>query len=174
MKILKKQIRKITLSSVLSALIVVFLLLGSFIETLDLTVCALCTLIVFVCEIEIGEKYPLLVYLTSCVLSLIFQPLSTATLYFVAFFGYYPILRKKMKKLSKRTRKLICAIIYNMAMILLMLVFKAVFALQNEPWQMYLVLLVLSNVFFFCFDYLLDMFSFIYIKKIRTKFKFKF
>lgn len=169
---MKREIKKITLSSVFSALIVVLILLGTFIEILDITIAALCALAVFIILIEAGGKYPFLVYLTSSILCLIFTPLSTATLYFIGFFGYYPILKTKLKGLKKRVVKIICALVFNISMAALMLLFKAVFALQNEPPIMYVLLLITSNVFFFCFDYLLDVFTFIYFKKLRDKIKF--
>lgn len=169
---MRKDIKKIALSAIFSALIVVFILIGTFIELLDITVAAVCALTIYIVQIETKEKYPILVYITSSVLSLIFTPLSTATLYFVGFFGYYPILKQKLIKFKKQIRKLISILVFNVAMIALMLLFKAVFALQNEPPLMYALLLVTSNVFFICFDYLLDVFAFIYIKKLRDKIKF--
>lgn len=168
---MKKEIKLITLSSLFSALIVVLILIGSFIELLDITVAAVCALAVYVIIIEAGGKYPFLVYITSSVLTLIFMPLSTSTLYFIGFFGYYPIVKRKLAKLKKHLRKFICAIIFNTSMITLMLLFKAVFALQNEPVYMYVLLLITSNVFFFSFDFLLDVFTIIYIKKLRNKIK---
>ncbi len=169
---MKKEIKKIALSAVFSALIVVLILIGTFIEVLDITVAAVCALAIHIVQIETKTKYPFLVYLTSSVLSLIFTPLSTATLYFVGFFGYYPILKLKLKNHKKSIRKLICTLVFNVAMILLMLLFKTVFALQNEPPLMYILLLIASNIFFLCFDYLLDVFTFIYFRKLRDKIKF--
>lgn len=169
---MKKEIKRIALSAVFSALIVVLILLGTFIELLDITVAAVCALAIYIVLMETKDKYPFLVYLSSSVLSLILTPLSTATLYFVGFFGYYPILKKSLSKQNKHIRKLICVLTFNIVMILMMLLFKTVFALQNEPPLMYILLLISSNVFFFCFDYLLDVFSFIYYKKLRDKIKF--
>ena len=164
---MKKNIRKTTVSSIFSALIVVLILLGSFIDILDITVAAICTLAVYIIQIEIGGKYPLLVYITSSILCLIFVPMTTATLYYVAFFGYYPILKKLMSKLPKIVRKAVCLLFFNMIMILLMILFRTVFALQNEPIELYAVLLISINIFFICFDYMLDLFYFIYIKKLK-------
>ena len=169
---MKNNIRKTALSSLLSALVVVLIVLGTFVDILDITVAAVCTLIIHIAQIEVKGKYPILVYITSSVLALVFTPLSTATIYFIGFFGYYPIIKQKMSKMKRITRKLICFAIFNVVMCLMMLLFKTVFALQNEPVEIYLALLVTLNVFFLCFDYLLDVFVFIYVKKIRNKIKF--
>ena len=168
---MRKDTKNITLSSLLSALIVVLILLGTLIELLDITVAAVCSLIVFVVKIESGGKYPFLVFLTASILALIFIPMSTATLYFLGFFGFYPILKSALRKMPKLLRKTLCILIFNTSMCILMFCFKKIFALQNEPWQIYVALLITSNLFFICFDYLLDVFIFIYIKKIRPKFR---
>lgn len=169
---MRKEIKKITLSSIFSSLIVVMILLGTFLEILDITIAAVCSLAVYIVHLEAGGKYPFLVYLTSSILCLIFIPLSSATLYFVGFFGYYPILRFFLKNKKKLFRKIVCFVVFNISTILLMLLFKAVFALQNEPASIYVLLIITSNVFFFCFDKLLDVFFVIYFKLLRNKIKF--
>ena len=164
-----KEIKKISLASVFTALSVAMIIAGSAFELLDLTVSALCSVTVYISMIEIKGKYPMLIYVTVSVLSLIFVPISTSSLYYIAFFGYYPIMRHKLKKIGKTVSSLLCLLIFNITMILLFLLFKAIFDLQNEPTVMYLVLLITSNVFYLCFDYALNVFAFIYIKKIRPK-----
>ena len=169
---MKNDIKKITLSSIISALIVVLIAIGSLIDLLDITVAAVCTLAVFVIQFEIGTKYSFLVYLTSSVLSLILLPLTTSSLYYICFFGYYPLLKRYTRRFGKRLSKVSCALLFNIVMIILMLIFKAVFALQNEPWPIYAALLVTINVFFFCFDRLMDVFPILYLRKIRNKINF--
>ena len=56
---MKRDIHKITLSAIISALIVVIILLGTFIELLDITTAALCSLLVFAVMIEAKGKYPI-------------------------------------------------------------------------------------------------------------------
>ncbi len=171
---MKKSIKKLTLSSILSALITVLIIIGSVIELLDITVAAVCSLVVYISMYECKGKYPYLVYSVSSILCLIFASMTTATLYYVAFFGYYPILRYSLRNLSSKLRKLICALIFNIIMAVLMLTFKALFGLQGEPYGIYFALLLTVNIFFFCFDRLLDLFYIIYIKYIRSKINFKF
>lgn len=174
MVIIKKEIRLIAVSSIFSALIVAMLVLGTFIEIFDITVAAICTFAVLIILMEAKNKYAFLVYLTSSILSLIFVPLSTATLYFVGFFGYYPIIKKLLMRLPKIIRKILCFAIFNISMAILMLLFKTIFALTNEPYYIYILLFVTLNIVFVCIDYLLDIFPFIYIKKLRNKIKFIF
>lgn len=166
---MKKEIRNISLASIFSALSVALIIAGTSFELLDLSVAALCSITVYISMIEIRGKYPLLIYATVSVLSLIFMPMSTASLYYITFFGYYPIIRHKIKQKYKAISVLICLLIFDITMVLTLLLFKTVFSLQNEPAFMYIILLITANIFFLCFDYALNIFAFIYIKKIRTR-----
>ncbi len=170
---MSKEIRKISLSSILAALSTVLIIAGGVFEILDMTSAALGALIVYIADIEIKGKYPFLIYATTCILSLIFMPLTTATLYYIAFFGYYPIIKKAVKKLPKLYARIICFVVFNLSMLVIMLLFKTIFAMQNEPVLIYVLLLITLNVFFICFDYVLGVFSVIYIHKIKPKLNFK-
>ncbi len=169
--ILSGEIKKIALASILTSLSTVFIILGGFIDILDMTVAAICSLIIVISQIEIKGKYPFLIYITSSVLALIFMPLTTASLYYIAFFGYYPLIRLKTCCINKYISKTIHFVIFNVAMAAIMIMFKTLFALHNEPIYMYVILLVVSNVFFLCFDRILDVLAYVYIKKIRKNIK---
>ena len=169
---IKKEIKLISLSAVFTALIVAFNMIGTFIDILDFTTAAICSFAVLIVMLEAKKKYAFMVYLASGILSALLVPLSTATLYYIAFFGFYPLVRHYTAKLHKTLRKAVCFAIFNILMALIMLLFKAVFALQNEPYYIYLLLLAALNIFFFAFDRLYDVFPYLYIKKIRNKIKF--
>ena len=171
---IKKEIKLIAVSAIFSAFIVAMLILGTFIELFDITVAAICTFAVCIILMEAKKKYAFLVYFTSSILGIIFVPLSTATLYFIGFFGYYPIIKQLLIKFPKLIQRIIGLIIFNVTMTALMLLFKTIFALTGEPAYMYILLFVTLNVIFICIDYLLDIFPFIYVKKIRNKIKFIF
>ena len=171
---MKENIRKIALASIFASLSVALLAVGALFELLDLTVAAFCSFLIFISVIEIKGKYPFLIYLTTSVLSIIIVPLSTAGLYYIAFFGYYPILRTFLQKKNKLLSKILCFILFNVTMACLMLLFKQIFALQNEPYYIYILLLVVSNIFYVCLDKALNIFAFLYFKKLRNKIMFKF
>lgn len=89
----KKTTRRLAVSAVLAALGVVLLLLGSLVQVLDLSMAAIASLLVVFAVIEIGGKYPILIYLVTSVLSLLLLPVKTAALIYFVFAGYYPILK---------------------------------------------------------------------------------
>ena len=57
--------KKLALSAMLVALGSVFMIIGSFVEVLDLTVCALASLIVAFAYLEIGSPYTWLIWLAT-------------------------------------------------------------------------------------------------------------
>ena len=89
----KKATRRLAVSAVLAALGVVLLLLGSLVQVLDLSMAAIASLLAVFAVIEIGGKYPILIYLVTSVLSLLLLPVKTAALIYFVFAGYYPILK---------------------------------------------------------------------------------
>lgn len=98
----KKVTRRLAVSAVLAALGVVLLLLGSLVQVLDLSMAAIASLLVVFAVIEIGGKYPILIYLVTSVLSLLLLPVKTAALIYFVFAGYYPILKAVLEgRLSK-------------------------------------------------------------------------
>lgn len=89
----KKATRRIAVSALLAALGVVLLLLGSFVQVLDLSMAVIASLTVVFAVIEMGGKYPMLIYAVTSVLALLLLPVKTAALIYFAFAGYYPVLK---------------------------------------------------------------------------------
>ncbi len=164
-------IGSMSLAALLSALSSTFIILGTALDILDITVCAICSVIVAISVIELGNRYSVLVYATSCVLSFFFITISSAWLYYVGFFGYYPILKKAMQKLPKWASKIISFALFNVAMVAIWFIFANLFLSADDTVGLYIALLVMGNIFFFAFDYVLDMFHIIYKHKLSKIFK---
>ena len=86
----KKATRRLAVSAVLAALGVVLLLLGSLVQVLDLSMAAIASLLVVFAVIEIGGKYPILIYLVTSVLSLLLLPVKTAALIYLCLRAIIP------------------------------------------------------------------------------------
>lgn len=170
---MKKNIRKTAFSAIFTALSTVLIVIGGLFDILDLTVAAASSFIICIAMLEIKGKYPLLIYFATSVLCAFIMPMTTATIYYIALFGYYPILRVYLKRLGKWSSRLLGLSIFNAAMIILVTVFRTVFAMQNEPKLMYVILFVSANIFYFVYDYAIDVFAFIYVKKLKKIFKIK-
>ena len=93
--------KKLTLGAILSAMGVALLFIGSFIETLDLTMAALASFFCIFAVIELGGAYPWLIFAVTGVLSVVLMPYSLTGWFYLLFFGYYPILKEKFEHLSR-------------------------------------------------------------------------
>jgi hypothetical protein len=94
-----KETKKITISAMLVALGVVIMVLGAVIETLDLTVGAIASLIVVFVFIEIGKPYHFLVWLCTTLITALLFPGSALWVEYFLIFGIYPILKAYIERL---------------------------------------------------------------------------
>ena len=108
--------KKLTLGAILSAMGVALLIIGSFIETLDLTMAALASFFCIFAVIELGGVYPWLIFSVTGVLSVILMPYSMTGWFYLLFFGYYPILKEKLERLKKPLAWILKVLILNVAL----------------------------------------------------------
>ncbi len=168
----KVGIKCAAICAVFAALTVVLLFFGTLLDIMDLTVAAASSVITVIVLKETGKRYSLLMFFASSVLAFLFMPSSSAVIYYISFFGYYPILMEYVNKLSKFFSTLLSYTVFNISMLIDYLLFTSIFGITGEPWWMYVVLMIVSNVFFAVYNYALPVFSFLYEKKFRKIFKF--
>ncbi len=165
--------KRLTVCAMLSALGVVLLLLGSFIEVMDIAMAALASLLCIFAVIEYGGAAPWLVFSVTGVLSLVLLPNKTPAAMYVVFLGYYPIIKEKLEKLKKPISWLLKEVIFNVALVALFLIVKFLLMPNiSEPLWMYVALVVLSEVAFVLYDIALTRLITFYIIKLRHRFKF--
>lgn len=93
-----KKTKIIALSSILSALGVTVLGIGSLIEMLDLTAAAFTSLVIVLTMIEMNTSSSIMIYLVTSTLSLIILPSKLPALIYLAFAGLYPIIKFHIEK----------------------------------------------------------------------------
>lgn len=152
-----KQSGKVALGGVLGALSLVCLFLTIFpYATYALPALAGAVLIPVV--LEIGVKTGWMVYAAVAVLALIITPSVEAKMMFVAFFGYYPVLKASLERLRARwlewTLKLV---VFNVAMVVSYVLLLFVFGLEADTFELFginlpLVFLAMGNVVFVIYD----------------------
>ena len=94
----KKQTKYLVVSAMLCALGVVLMMLGSFIEVLDLSTAVLASLLCVWAVIEIGGAYPWLIWGVTSLLAFLLLPQKTPVVFYTLFAGYYPILKEKLER----------------------------------------------------------------------------
>ena len=95
---LRKTIRTTAYSAVLAALVSVLVIIGSTFDMLDLSCAAAASLVIHLCLTEIDAKHAFMIYACAALLSFLAAPMRSCTLYFAAFFGYYPLVRSFLAK----------------------------------------------------------------------------
>lgn len=165
--------KKITLSSLLVALGVIFMSLGAVIEVVDLTACAVASLLVVFAYLEIGNPYSWLIWLCTSLISLLMFPGSFVWLNYLGVFGIYPILKAYIEKAPRFLwwiLKLVYINIVIWAMIFLVELIFSVPFFDTELWIMRVALYLLINVAFIAYDLFITVMVRIYFGKIRQKF----
>ena len=180
--------KKLTLGAILSAMGVALLFIGSFIETLDLTMAALASFFCIFAVIELGGAYPWLIFAVTGVLSVVLMPYSLTGWFYLLFFGYYPILKAKLERLSRPVSWLLKVLVLNFALIVCVIVayllffgssgegnilsaFTLVFGESDAGEAMAIAVYALANVTFIVYDIALTKLITVYFLKIKPKFK---
>ena len=155
------------------AMTVVFMALGAFIEALDLTVAALCSLVMVFVFIEIGSPFTWLVWLGSSLLGFVFFSGSFVWLTYLLIFGIYPIIKAYIERLPRLWWIILKLAVFNVMMLLLMLLFEFIFGvpLFVTDNKLYVIgLYALCNVAFVVYDIFLTVMIRTYLNKIRSRF----
>ena len=165
--------RALTLSAVLCALGVILLALGSLLQVLDLTMAALASVLVIFCVIELGGKYPYLVFAVTALLSMILVPYKTAPLVYACFAGYYPILKAILEgHLPRFWCWVLKLLFFNAALALALYLAIAVFAVFALPITWYYILSPLLTPLFVVYDIALTRLITVYLHRWRHRFSF--
>ena len=83
----------------LSALCCVLMIVGSIVEVMDLSVAAIASFAVIFAVLELGGAYPTLVFSSVSLLGMLLLPAKLPALYFLLFFGWYPIVKFPLERL---------------------------------------------------------------------------
>ena len=136
---------------------------------------AIAGVLLIVAVIEIGAKWAWMIYAAVAVLSLLFAADKEAALLFVLFFGYYPVLKSFLERISNKVLSWISKFaVFNVAVVACF--FLAVNFLQLPedsftvfgfylPW----VFLILGNAVFLIYDIALSGLVATYVEKLHHR-----
>jgi len=121
---------------------------------------------------EFGTKHALTVYLAVSLLSAFMVPDIEAVALFVAFFGYYPIIRRHFDRIgSKSVRTVSKFVLFNLAIIGAYLVIINLFGLTSLKEELFdvfgAVLLLGGNFLFYHYDRIIWGLSYVYVNRFR-------
>ena len=169
-----KSTKKITLSAMAVALGTVIMLLGAVIETLDLTVCALASLMVVFIYIEIGSYYPWLVWVCTTLTTALVYPGSLVWIEYLLVFGIFPLIKAYIERLPRWSWILVKIAYINIMIWGVFLIAEVLLGIPffgEDTLLMKIVLYVMINIAFIAYDFFINVMVRFYFDKLRPRFK---
>jgi len=161
------------LAGVVTALSVILLQLGAVIWIFAYVMPLLCGVLMIAVTESGGKKTAVLVYVAVSVLSMLLLTDKESALLYVLFFGYYPILRERLDRLSsKAVRAVLKLLVFNAGVVAAELLATFVFGIPFDEflgkWGAVL-LLALGNLMFVIYERLLGILKILYIRRLKPK-----
>ncbi|MBQ9162508.1 MAG: hypothetical protein IJX74_04450 [Clostridia bacterium] len=180
--------KRLATAALLSALGVVLLELGALIEVFDMSAAIAASIIILPVLLEWGGKYPLLIFAVTGTIAIIIVPSNFAAWMYIGFLGYYPIIKLKYEKLKRPIAAVLKFLTMNAAIAVYALVlwfvtlggkgsladlFTQGFGGGEDSISVALgwILLVLVEIIFIVYDFLLTRIIIIYNYRWRQKFQ---
>lgn len=160
----------------IAALSVVIMML-TIIPVMTYAAPAFAGILLMVVVIEINKKWAFGVYAAAGILSLLLATDKEAAVMYVAFFGYYPIIKAVLEsKLPRAVEWIVKFLIFNVTMVAAYFVLIRVFGISMEDMNELgkygpLILLALGNVVFVVFDIAITRIATLYIIKWQKQFR---
>ncbi len=168
-----KQSKKIALGSMLSALGVITLLAGSFIEVLDLTAIVFSMIFIIIAVIELGGAFPWVIYAVTGTLALLLCPLKIVALEYILFGGIYPIFKEIFERKHYIIAWTLKLSLFNTGLLLIILLSEYILHLPDTGFAFRVPIILFGNLFFIIVDLALTRIITFYIMVIRKKLKLK-
>lgn len=173
-----KNSAKTAMGGMISALSLTIMLLTAVIPYLTYALPAIAGALLVIMVIEINKKWAFCAYAAISILSFLILPDKEAAMMYVAYFGYYPILKPLLE--SKISNNTLCwlakAVVFNVAVVLAYVVIVNVFGIPIEEMEEYgkwglIGLLALGNVMFVLYDICITRLVTLYLKKWQKRFR---
>ncbi len=157
---MKRKTKLTALCGLLTALSVVLMLPTFFIPIFTYVAPLFSGLVISVTQNVAGKKWGFGVYFAVGAISLILLSDKEAALTYIAFFGYYPLIKEPLERLKKPVAIFFKYLIFNAATVLSALVAIYVFTVPIEDYQSFgklsvPILLLMANIVFVLYDLLL-------------------
>jgi hypothetical protein len=167
--------RRLTVCAVLCALNLVVMYFGTIIEVLDLSAAVVASLACIFAVIEMGGSWPWLIYAVTGVLSLVLLPFpKTVALIYVAFSGYYPILKARIEWMRRPISWLVKLVLFNVALTVLVALSTWIFHIPDGLFEANVFVYLFGNVTFVVYDIALTGLITTYLRVWRKKFRIRF
>ena len=164
---------KVAFGGIVSAVCIVCMFLTGFFPFATLALPAIAGVLLIAIVIELGLRWAWLVYAAVSLLSFFLAPDAEAKLLFILFFGYYPIIKAYLERMSSRVFCWILKfLIFNAAVVAADFIALFFFQLPSDIFIIFninlpFVFLLLGNVVFFIYDYAVTCLISSYVRKLH-------
>ncbi len=173
---MKRQSTKVALCGIISSVSVVLMFMTGLVPFLTYTLPAVSGALLAIIVIEINKKWATGAYIAISLLSLLIVADKEAAMFFVAFFGYYPIIKEVIEnKLPKILEWVVKLLLFNVAAVAAYAVIIYVFGIPFDELEEYgkysvLILLAMGNVIFVLYDYCMTSLITLYYQRWQKSF----
>ncbi len=169
----------------MAAALSVVLLIPTAFELFVYALPAMAGIITMISVIELGRKWSFGVYTAVSLISLILVPNKEAVIFYIAFFGYYPILKSILEsKLPRIIEYILKFLVFNVSAVLSYLVliyalgmpFDELMGIDGDSSSFIRkfavpIMLILGNIVFITFDFMLTTMVGTYLRVWQKRFK---
>lgn len=172
-----KQSSKTALGGIVSALSVVLMLMTAVIPFMSYALPLIAGALLILMVIEINKSWAFIVYAAVSLLAIFVVPDKEAAVFYIAFFGYYPIIKSPLEKHLPRVIEWVAKFaIFNAAVLAAYMFTVKVLGIPFDDMQTLgkygiPLLLALANFTFLVYDIMLTKLVTLYLKKFRKSFK---
>lgn len=162
---------KVALGGVIAALSLLLMLVAGVTTSLVYAIPMMTGAFLMVLVIEFGARFAVLEYIAISIASILLLGNKEAAIMYVAFFGYYPIIKSFIEKISHKLLSwIIKYIIFNVSMIVSYFIVSKIFMITFDDLEGFgryamPVLLLIGNILFVTYDIMLTRLVTVYIYK---------
>jgi len=168
---------RVALGGVITSLCLFFMFCSGFLPMLDYTIPTFAGFLMVIMIVETNTGWAFLTYVSVSTLSLLITPNLQASLLFLMFMGYYPILKYYLDKLKNRPLAIaVKFLVFNAAITAFYFLFQFVFMTEDllegmEQFGKYALLVLWggANIVFIIYDRLVGQLTDIYVNWFRKK-----
>ena len=161
-----KKIKKLTLAGILAASASAVLAVSSVVEVLDLSCAVFAGFAVVIAVVEIGGGYPFAVYAAAGALSALVLPAKAPAVFFICFFGFYPMLKARFERLHTVVAWSLKVSAFNVFLLAGVFLTRK-FMFIPDPPVLDVVVFLVGNAGFILYDILITRLITLYLVKLR-------
>ncbi len=155
---MKKNTKTITICAMMIALSLVFMYIGVLLPSGRAGFMAVASLFTLAAVIECGYVPALCVFAASSILGFLIMPDKAPIMFYILFFGYYPVIKSLCEKLKSRVPEWIIKLaVFNIALTVMVIFFRELLMMsfldRLSGAALIAVIYILMNIIFVIYDY---------------------